>query len=62
LSAGAEAVTATPSRTITGWLARGGPKKPEPARILRPGDPMTPEEIDQRNRIQAQMPGRPEDR
>jgi hypothetical protein len=35
--AGAEAVTGIPSRTITGWLARRGPKKapfPTPRRIL----------------------------
>ncbi|MEU7634345.1 hypothetical protein AB0C34_30980 [Nocardia sp. NPDC049220] len=35
--AGAEAITGIPSRTITGWLARGGPKKapfPAPHRIL----------------------------
>ncbi|WP_280470616.1 helix-turn-helix transcriptional regulator [Nocardia farcinica] len=35
--AGAEAITGSPSRTITGWLARGAPKKapfPAPHRIL----------------------------
>jgi hypothetical protein len=35
--AGAEAITGIPSRTITGWLSRGGPKKapfPAPHRFL----------------------------
>lgn len=35
--AGAEAITGVASRTITGWLARGGPKKapfPAPHRFL----------------------------
>lgn len=35
--AGAEAVTDTPARTISGWLARGGPKRapfPAPHRLL----------------------------
>jgi hypothetical protein len=35
--AGAEAITGTPARTITGWLSRGGPKRapfPAPHRFL----------------------------
>lgn len=33
----------------------GLPMRPKPARIRRPGEPMTPEETDLRERIQAQV-------
>lgn len=33
----------------------GLPTRPKPARIRRPGDPLTPEEADLRERLQAQV-------
>ncbi|WP_327116180.1 recombinase family protein [Nocardia sp. NBC_01730] len=38
----------------------GLPMRPTPARIRRPGDPLTPEETNLRNRLQAQVFQRPE--
>ncbi|WP_433685449.1 hypothetical protein [Nocardia sp. CA-119907] len=40
----------------------GLPLRPKPARIHRPVEPMTPEEIDLRNRLQTQVRGQPEHR
>lgn len=38
----------------------GLPIRPKPARIRRPDDPLTPEETDLRDRLQAQVLQRPD--